>query len=157
MALVHDTGTRRPEATEEGANGISGNVQRVRQAYEAFGRGDIPAVLDMLDERVEWNMAEHHTFWPGEPFIGRQAVLEGVFSRIMQTFDSFTLTVERIVGCGDTVLAQVRYRTTAKATGKTLDAQAAHIYDFKDGKCVRYQHYSDTWQFAEVTGLTPKE
>lgn len=131
------------------------NERMVRRAYEAFARGDIPAVLQMLDDKVEWNMSEHHTFWPGGPFMGPQAVLEGVFARIMQTFDAFTVSVQRIVGCGATVLVEVRYQATCRATGQSLDAQAAHILDFSDGKCVRYQQYSDTWQFAEVTGITP--
>ena len=139
----------------EGAESYD-NVQMVRRTYEAFARGDIPVVLEMLDEKVEWNMSEHHTFWPGGPLIGPQAVLEGVFARIMQTFDGFRVSVQRIVGCGATVLAEVRYQATSRTTGKFLDAQAAHIFDFSDGKCVRYQHYSDTWQFAEVTGITPK-
>jgi uncharacterized protein len=43
-----------------------------------------------------------------------------------------------------------------KATGKPLDAQVAHIWDFRDGKVVRWQQYTDTWQFAQVTGITPK-
>jgi ketosteroid isomerase-like protein len=42
-----------------------------------------------------------------------------------------------------------------KQTGKPLDAQVAHIWDFRDGKAVRWQQYSDTWQFAEVMGFAP--
>jgi uncharacterized protein len=157
MALVHDIEDRSHQSMEDSSNAGSGNVQAVRRAYQAFASGDIPTVLAMLDDQVEWNMAEHHIFWPGEPFIGPQAVLEGVFVRIMQTFEGFGITVERIVGCADTVVAQVRYHATARATGRALEAQAAHIFDFLDGKCVRYQHYADTWQFAEVTGLAPEQ
>jgi ketosteroid isomerase-like protein len=153
MAVL-DTDEAKPSAEREGEE-TSENMQRVARAYEAFARRDIPAVLSMLDGAIEWNMSEHHIFWPGDLFVGPQAVLDGVFSRIMQTFDGFRVEIERIVGCCDTVLAQVRYRATAKATGKLLNAQAAHIYDFRDGKCVRYQQYSDTWQFAEVAGVDP--
>jgi uncharacterized protein len=132
------------------------NVEIVADAYEAFGRGDIPTVLGMLDETVEWRMAEHHTYATEAPLAGPQAVLEGVFARIMRDFDGFTVDVQRIVGCGDTVLAEIRYRAISKTTGKSLDAQAAHIFDFSDGRCVKYQQYSDTWQFADVTGVVPR-
>jgi uncharacterized protein len=54
------------------------------------------------------------------------------------------------------VLVEARYRATAKATGKPLDAQVAHVWDFRDGKVVRFQQYTDTWQFSEVTGIKPK-
>jgi uncharacterized protein len=30
------------------------NTDVVQQGYEAFGRGDIPAVLDLLTDDVEW-------------------------------------------------------------------------------------------------------
>jgi uncharacterized protein len=129
------------------------NVEIVADTYEAFGRGDIAAVLSMLDNEVEWHMAEHHIYSTGAPLVGPQAVLEGVFARIMQDFDGFTVDVQRIVGCGDTVLAEIRYQATAKATGQTLDAQGAHVFDFRDGRCVRYQQYTDTSHFAEVTRL----
>jgi ketosteroid isomerase-like protein len=134
---------------------MADNVELVRGAYEAFARGDVGPVLGILDENVEWNEAEHVTYWPGGAFVGHQAVIEGVFARIPQDFDGFVIDIGRIVGSGDTVLVEARYKGTAKATGKTLDAQVAHVWDFRGGKVVRWQQYTDTWQFAEVTGVTP--
>ena len=134
---------------------MADNVKLVQGAYEAFAQGDVAAVLALLHEKVEWNEAEHITYWPGGPFVGPQAVLQGVFARIPQDFDGFRVDVRRIVGCGETVLVEARYRATVKATGKPLDAQVAHVWDFRDGKVVRWQQYSDTWQFAQATGITP--
>ena len=134
---------------------MADNVKLVQGAYEAFAKGDVTAVLALLHEKVEWNEAEHITYWPGGPFVGPQAVLQGVFARIPQDFDGFRVDVRRIVGCGETVLVEARYRATVKATGKPLDAQVAHVWDFRDGKVVRWQQYSDTWQFAQATGVTP--
>ena len=134
---------------------MSENVEIVRGVYEAFARGDMPAVLAVFDENVQWHEAEHITYWPGGPFIGPQAVLENVFARIPQDFDGFTIDVRRIVACGDTVLGEERYQAMVRSTGKPLDAQVAHVWDFRDGKLVHWQQYSDTWQFAEVTGVVP--
>lgn len=108
------------------------------------------------EPRKEHAEAEHFTYWTGGPFIGQQAVLNGVFARIGQDFDGFTVDVGRLVGCGDTVLSQGRYRGTVKATGKRLDVQVAHVWDVRDGKIVRFQQYVDTWQVAQATGVTPK-
>jgi ketosteroid isomerase-like protein len=134
---------------------MADNVATVRAVYEAFALGDITKLLAALDDRVEWYEAEHITYWPGGPFIGPQSVIEGVIARTPQDFDGLTIDVRRIVGCGETVVAEGRYRGTVKATGKALDAQLAHVWDFRDGKVVRFQQYSDTWQFAEVTGVSP--
>lgn len=53
-------------------------------------------------------------------------------------------------------LVEARYRATVGSTNRPLDAQVAHIWDFREGKAVRWQQYTDTWQFAEVTGVAPR-
>jgi ketosteroid isomerase-like protein len=135
---------------------MADSVATIRSIYEAFGRGDVQAVLGLMSEKVEWNEAEHFPYWTGGPFVGPQAVLNGVFARIGQDFDGFKVEVGRLVGCGDTVLSEGRYRGTVKATGKRLDVQMAHVWDVRDGKVVRFQQYVDTWQVAQTIGVTPK-
>lgn len=135
---------------------MADSVALVRSVYEAFAKGDVQTVLGLLSDKVEWNEAEHFPYWPGGPIVGPQAVLTGVFARIPGDFDGFTVDVRRLVGTGDTVLAEVRYRATAKATGRRLDAQVAHVWDVRDGKIARFQQYADTWHIAQVTGITPK-
>jgi len=135
---------------------MADSVGVIRSAYEAFGRGDVQTVLGLMSDKVEWNEAEHFTYWTGSSFIGPRAVLDNVFARIGQDFDGFTVDVGRLVGCGDTVLSEGRYRGTVKATGKRLDVQVAHVWDVRDGKIVRFQQYVDTWQVAQATGVTPK-
>lgn len=56
------------------------NGDIVRGLYEAFGRGDVPAVLGVLDENIEWTEAEGFPY--GGTFHGPQAVLENVFMKL---------------------------------------------------------------------------
>jgi hypothetical protein len=35
-----------------------------------------------------------------------------------------------------------------KATGKPVDAQFAHVFEFRNGKIIRFQQYTDTKQWA---------
>ena len=135
---------------------MADSVAVIRSVYEAFSKGDVAAVLAAFDPNVEWNEAEHFPYWTGQAFRGPQAVVDGVFARIPKDFDGFRVDVRRIVGAGDTVLVEARYRGTAKATGKPLDAQVAHVWDLRNGKAVKFQQYTDTWLVAQVTGITPK-
>jgi hypothetical protein len=34
------------------------NIETVKHIYEAFGRGDIPAIIDKLDPNVEWDVED---------------------------------------------------------------------------------------------------
>jgi uncharacterized protein len=135
---------------------MADSVGIVRGVYDGLAKGDVPTVLGLLGEKVEWNEAEHFPYWSGSAFVGPQAVLNGVFAKIGQDFDGFKVDVGRLVGLGDTVLCEARYRGTAKATGKRLDVQVAHVWDVRDGKVVRFQQYVDTWAVAQATGFTPK-
>jgi uncharacterized protein len=132
------------------------NVALVQDAYDGFAKGDVEPLVSILHENSEWHEAEHGTYWPGGSFRGPQAVLEGVLGRIPQDFDDFQIEIKRILESGDTVFVEARYRATAKATGKLLSAQVAHVWDFQDGKVVHWQQYTDTWQFAQVTGIAPQ-
>jgi uncharacterized protein len=135
---------------------MADNVEFVQGLYEAFAEGDVPSVVAAMDPEIEWNEAEHITFWPGHPFIGPEAVVKGVFVRIPQTFgDTFRIEIARLLGCGSVVVMEGRYKGTVQATGKAIDLQVTHVWDLADGKIVKFQQYADTWQLAQATGETP--
>lgn len=122
----------------------------IQSMYDAFAKGDVPLVLGMLAPDVEWNEAENFVYADRNPYVGPQAVLEGVFMRLGTEWDGFALTVEEVIGSGDTVIARGRYRATYRATGARVDAQFAHAWKLADGKVTRFQQYTDTAQFRDI-------
>lgn len=68
----------------------------------------------------------------------------------MTEWDGFTVTPERIVDGGESVVAMGRYRGVYKPTGLPLDAQFVHTWTIQDGQIVAFQQYADTAQFARV-------
>lgn len=128
------------------------NSELVKGIYEAFGKGDVPAVLGAFDAGIEWNEAEGYTYAEGNPYVGPQRVAEGVFMRVVSEIDNFSVTPENIIDGGDTVVAEGRYRGTMKATGAPIHAQFAHVWHVRDGKVVRFQQYTDTAQWAKASG-----
>ncbi len=130
---------------------MSSNVTAVRALYAAFATGDVPSVLAGLDAQVEWCEAENFPYADGNPYIGPQAVLQGVFARIGADWDGFSLKVEQVLAVeGDRVLATGRYQASRKGSGAALDAQFAHLWSLKDGKALRFQQYADTLQTRRV-------
>ncbi len=127
------------------------NVEIVRSLYGAFARGDVPAVLAGLDAKVEWREADNFIYADGNPYIGHDAVLQGVFMRVATEWDGFAATSERLLDAGDTVVSLGRYTGEYKATGKRIDAQFVHVFSLENGKVVRFQQYADTLQVAQAT------
>ena len=117
------------------------NIAVVRGLYEAFARGDVPAVLADFDENIEWNEAEGMPY--GGQYHGPQAVAENVFGPVTNDFDGFSVAPDEILADGDRVVALLTYRGTAKETGKTLEMPAAHAWIVKDGKITHFRQLAD--------------
>jgi ketosteroid isomerase-like protein len=132
------------------------NARVVQRVYEAFGRGDVPAVLARLDSAVEWHLAEGHPYSPtGRTWVGHSAIVENFFARAGADWDRFAIAVVDLHEAGDAVVAEVRYSGTFAATGRELDAQGCHVWKFRDGKVTAFQQYVDTSQLQAVTGTVP--
>lgn len=128
------------------------NVALVRGIYEAFAAGDVPAVLDRMSPGIVWNEAENFPYADGNPYRGTEAILGGVFARLGSEWEGFAALPEEFLDAGDTIVVLGRYRGTCRATGRTLDAQLAHVWRVEDGRAVRFQQYTDTLQAARVMG-----
>jgi ketosteroid isomerase-like protein len=128
------------------------NADLIRAIYAAFAAGDMPGVLSRMSPDIVWNEAENFPYAGGNPYVGPDAILAGVFARIGAEWEGFAAVPEEVLDAGDTVVALGRYRGTFKATGKTLDAQLAHVWRVAGDKAVSFQQYTDTLQAARVTG-----
>jgi ketosteroid isomerase-like protein len=100
------------------------NVAVVRRVYENFGRGDVPAVLAVLDPEVEW-VESPQAFLPFAGIHrGPEQVVSGVFAPVMEHFEQFAVVPERFHDAGDVGQAaacagQVR-PTTRTGAGRWL-------------------------------------
>jgi ketosteroid isomerase-like protein len=120
----------------------------VRDVYEAFARGDVPAVLGAMAADMEWHEAEGMPY--GGVYHGGEAVAQNVFGPITQDVVDFAVTAEEFIASGDAVAAVVRYTGTGKATGKKLDLPVVHVWKVRNGKAEQFRQFIDTAKFLEV-------
>lgn len=130
------------------------NVSLLKSLYDAFGRGDMPAVLGAMSPQMKWYEAEGNPYMPsGEAWVGPDAVLTNLFMKLGTEWDGFTVRPKSFYGAGNSVIVEGRYTGTYKATGKSMDAQVCHVWDVTDGKVTRFQQYVDTAKFQDVMGV----
>ena len=118
------------------------NLNSVQKVYDAFAKGDIPSVLGFLTPDSEWTEAEGFPY--GGTYRGPRAVLEGVFMRLGSEWNGFAAVADEFIDGGDTIVALGKYSGTYKKTGKSFEANFAHVWKLKDGKAVRFIQYVDT-------------
>lgn len=127
------------------------NLSLAKSLYDAFAKADIPTVLAGMDDNIVWNEAENFPYADKNPYVGKDAVLNGVFARLGNDWENFTLTEKQFYPIqNDMVLVTGYYTAKHKQTGKAIKAQFAHVWWLKDGKLVRFQQYTDTKQVAEA-------
>lgn len=129
---------------------MSPSIELVRSLYAAFASGDLPAFLERLDPRVVWNEAEGFPYSDRNPYVGPEAVVTGVFQRVLADFDDFRVEVCEIVGGPEVVTMLGRYRGRSRATGRDLDVQCTHTWWIRDGQAVRFQQMVDTARVAST-------
>jgi ketosteroid isomerase-like protein len=71
-------------------------------------------------------------------------VLEGVFMRLGAEWDGFAAVPAEFIDGGETIVALGQYSGTYKATGKSFQANFAHVWRIKAGKAIRFTQYVDT-------------
>ena len=122
------------------------DVATVRSAYENFNQGNIPAVLEIYDEQIEWTEPGGGNA-PAGTFKGRDEVAGKVFGTVPENFDQFGVEIDDVEDKGDTVVVTGRYKGRNKS-GAELDAPFEHTNEMKDGKLVRFENKVDKEAWA---------
>jgi len=119
------------------------NVGVVQQGYEALGRGDIPALLDLMADDVEWTLQGPPVIpWAGTRR-GREAVAQ-FFSLLGETLEFEQFEPREYVAQGDTVVVLGHERSLVKPTGRGFEQEWAHVYTLRDGKIATGLFIEDT-------------
>ena len=124
------------------------NIGLVRTGYAAFGRGDIPGFLALLDENVDWKT-------PGLddlPTAGTRrgpAEVAQFFGVLNQLIDFEEFQPEAYFADGDRVVVLGTARIRVKGgSGQTLTEHWCHTFTIRSGKIVAFYEYLDTAPFA---------
>jgi uncharacterized protein len=118
------------------------NLEAIQGVYAAFAKGDIAGVLGVLSPDIAWTEAEGFPY--GGTYHGPDAVLDGVFMRIGSEWDGFAAIPDEFIDAGETIVVLGKYSGTYKTTGKSFQANFAHVWKLRDGKSSNFQQYTDT-------------
>jgi ketosteroid isomerase-like protein len=112
------------------------DVQTIKDTYEAFGRGDVPAVLGVFTEDIRWHAPEvlpHGGSAQGQEEVG------AFFQRLVSMWSDFDLDIMDLVDGGDKVFS--RGRASGKLNGTESEYGFVHVFHFSDGKVAHFDEY----------------
>ena len=128
------------------------NVQVVQKMYAAFNRRDIPAVLDILSDDVEWHSpvtrtAPDEISW-SKPRHGREEVAT-FFMELGEKVEPDKLEPLEFTAQADRVVVEGKNRGTVRSTGKAYEHDWVMVFTVRQGKIARMWHYYDSIDLRE--------
>ena len=122
------------------------NLTTVQTIYAAFGRGDVPAILEAIGDDCLW---EYQPISTEVPYLqrrrGRAGVLE-FFQAVGAELQITKFEVKTLLDGGKLVVALIDLDATVKRTGKSFrEVDEAHLWYFDErGKVAKFRHCVDT-------------
>jgi len=129
------------------------NISTIQSVYDAFGRGDVAAILDKLADDVDWASEASRPVAPWHGPHKGKAEVPHFFQSLADTVDVTDFTILSIAANDTDVMVVIRFAMFVRATGKQGQMELHHWWQFQDGKIVRYRGTEDTALTGEL--LTP--
>jgi uncharacterized protein len=123
------------------------NLTTVQEIYAAFGKGDVPAILDRLTDSVEWEYGAGTTEIPWlKERHGRAGAAE--FFASLSVLDIHKFLPKTFLEGPDLVVVLLELEASVKSTGKRIvEEDEVHIWYFDDKyRVTRFRHRVDTQQ-----------
>ena len=126
------------------------NIKTIMSVYEAFGRGDVAAILDAVTSDVDWAAEADPAVAPWHGVRHGQDAVAAFFTEFGSTMEVEEFTPVSVAANDTDVLSVVQFRARSRATGKTAVMHLHHFFKFRDGKIAYYRGTEDTAQTQAV-------
>lgn len=120
------------------------NVELIKTAYEAFQRGDIPAVLELVHDDCDWGVDASVKIAPYYGLRRGTSEIIAWFQELGTTFEVVQFDPIAVAGDNEHVLAVVAYGIRSNSTGKTATMNIHHHFKVVDGKVTYFRAREDS-------------
>jgi ketosteroid isomerase-like protein len=131
------------------------NIDTVRGIYEAFLRGDVPAILEKMSPDVDWDYGQTSSVPYLVPRRGRDGVA-AFFAAAAEHLEFRGFQTKEVFGTpdGKVVVALVDVDAIAKRTGRAIrEEDELHLWRFgADGRVARFRHGVDVLRHVNALG-----
>ncbi|MEZ4860364.1 MAG: nuclear transport factor 2 family protein [Caldilineaceae bacterium] len=128
---------------------MSHNLTTVRAIYEAFGKGDVPTILEQMAPDVQWETwADNRAQQAGVPWLQVRQGKEGVLDFFQYLGAEMQVTDFQVLSFmegGNQVAVEFVIEANMPALGTHFRDEELHLWTFNaEGKVTRLRHYTDT-------------
>lgn len=118
------------------------NTEIVQKAYECFGKGDIPGLLECCADDIGWTVPEIENAAFAGARKGKAAVGE-FFGQLVEGEDITRFEPLEFIAQGDKVVVLGESAATVRSTGKSYETDWVHVFHLRDGKIADFREFFD--------------
>jgi ketosteroid isomerase-like protein len=126
------------------------NVQKLKDMYAAFGRGDINTILDNVSEDVTWGTESVAQEVPWYRLRNGREGVGDFFATLAREVDFTTFDPMLFVAGDDTVLVHVNIGYKIRKNGNEGTVGSIHEFKVEDGLVRSFRAYEDTAKVARM-------
>ena len=119
------------------------NVEIVREAWDAYSRGDYDRIAGFHDPHIVVVTLEEGALF------GNNAVLAN-YERWNEAWEGAETTLEEVIGHGDRVFVAARFHARGRASGVEVETRLYELYTVRDGKVLRIDEYATRQEALEA-------
>jgi ketosteroid isomerase-like protein len=130
------------------------NTKVVQAGYAAFGKGDIPGLLALLDDNISWEGTKGASLKIPTAGLKHGKAAVGQFFKDLaenETFHSFE--PRKFIAQGDTVVCLGHFAATHNKTQKKVDTDWVMIFTVANGKITKFEEFSDSAAINAAWGV----
>jgi len=127
------------------------NVERVRQAYAAWNRGDLDAGLSMMHPDAEWRTSG--LFPDSDPVYRGRPAIRHWFETVREPWERFSAELVDVIPQGDTVVAEVVFKAVGRESATNVTLPFAHLFRFKAALVIEVSAYPSVEEALEAARL----
>jgi ketosteroid isomerase-like protein len=130
------------------------NVDTVREAWDAWLRGDMDALLaSYFDRDVVYDLT-HFREWPDHTYRGLEGVRR-LLSEWRELWVAFEARVDEVLAVPDGRVVVLSWqRGKGRQSGLPMDMEWAQIISVRDGKVTRVDAFDDRAEALRTAGLS---
>ena len=125
-------------------------IDTVQGIYEAFGRGDVPAILAVLTDDVDFGSEIDSKMAPWHGRRRNKQEVAEFFRALGENLEVTEFTPLAFTSNDTDVMAVIRFGVTVPATGKSGAMDIHHWFRFDGDKVCFYRGTEDTALTAEL-------
>jgi uncharacterized protein len=128
------------------------DLDTVRHAYAAFGRGDMEALRALIAPDIEWRTT------PNVPFLGTYRGIDEFFrgmSEWTDSFDEMTTEVEELIDAGEYAIVHHRMHGRGRDSGAEVDLAIWQVVSVRDGQLTRMLDFMTPEEALTAAGQPP--